>query len=195
MTSPKLPQLDKPSIKILEDILKTTRSTGEGVDAVYYRAQHDDQLERLDKLERKGLLHKNIDKYWVSLCGLTLVNDAESKVLMENCENIFSILRKHYKSRPRDKMMVVDLANVSKLTFKEAAECLGYMVQVPWAGSHTSLFNNPAEAFIFPSESILPYKNFQEIVEEDIKRQIECEAQLSGQYNTGIFPSTFSQKV
>src|SRR3989442_12201510 len=102
MSSSQIPQLDEPSIKLLDDILRTTRSTGEGVDTIYYRAQHEEQLELLDKLERTGLLQKNSGQYWVSLPGLLHVNDAESKVLIQNCEKIFLILRNHYKSRPKD---------------------------------------------------------------------------------------------
>src|SRR5438552_3058066 len=176
MGSPKSSRPDDPSIKILEDILKMTRSNGEGVDAVFYRAQHDDQLDRLTKLERNGLLRKHDDKYWVSLYGLTLVNDKESKVLLENCGKIFSVLRSHYKSQPKNKMMLVGLVSLSNLTLKETAECLGYMIQAPWAGSYTTSFSNPAEAFVHPSEEILRYKSFREIIAEVIRWQTERDA-------------------
>ncbi len=173
--------------------MERTRSTGIGVDALYYRAQNDDHLDLLDKLERTGLLRKELDKYLVSLYGLTLLDDEQTKTLMGNIEKLFSILKSHYKAQPRAKLMVAELARMANLSYKETAECLSYMVQAHWTGTHTSVFDNPAEAFISASETILRYKDFKELVAEVIRLQIQREE--SAQSTREWFHSDLQQET
>ena len=186
--------LDQRLKEILRDILDSTQSTGTGVDATYYRAQHDDQLDVLDKLQKNGFLRKELDKYWVSLYGLTLLDSEKAKALVENFEKIFSELKKRYKEKPKDKVMVADLANLSNLTFKETAECLGYMIQAHWLGGYTNSFDNPSEAYIQPSEEVLRHKSFKEIIAGVIRLQTEREAQ-SPQYVPGQFFSAYPHET
>ncbi len=155
--------LDQSSIQALVDILNVTRSTGEGVDVVDYRAQHEDQRTLLDELERNEYLCKVNEKYWITLNGLTVLNNQDVKDLLERCEKIFLVLRNHYKATPKENMKVVDLANAADLTFKETAECLGYMMKAWCWSSYSNSFQDPAEAFIRPSERILDHKTFQEV--------------------------------
>src|SRR2546425_8146744 len=151
VNSTKLQPLDENSIRVLEGIFSTSSSLRDGVDAIVYRAQHEEELELLDNLERKGYLRKDYNqKYWVTLCGLTVLGDS-SKDLLGRCENLFSFLRAYYKSKPKEKIKVVDLASAVKLTREDVSECLGYMIEASCWGAHSNDFSS-ADAFLQPSE-------------------------------------------
>jgi len=166
--SPRFPRLDILSKKVLEDIRQRTESTAVGVDATYYRAQHGDQLDLLDRLDRLGFLRKDQDKYWVTLQGLILLKDEKSKDLLENCERIFVRLKQHYESSPKTKIMIVDLAGIAKMSYGQTAMCLGYMCEFHFWGGYTNSFENPKESYVIPAETILRYKSFKEIIDESI---------------------------
>ena len=152
----------------MEDIRKQIELAGIGVDAISYRAQHEELLDSLDELQRLGLLRREQDRYWVTFQGLLLLKDDKSRVLLQNCERIFQELRNHYKSNPRKRLLVTELAQLANVTFRQAAECLGYMCESYSLGSHTTEFDNPSEAFIEPAETILRHKSFREIISESI---------------------------
>lgn len=183
--------LDKASLQVLAEIVKITRSTGEGVDRQSYRAQHGSDLDRLDNLERTGFLRKDLQKYWVSLHGLTLLSDRQSRALLANCERLFSRLKKRYIANPKEIIKVSELAKSTRMSFKNAAECLGYMVQVSWTGSHSSEFTDPKNANIQSAETILRFENFKGIVAEAIRLQAK-QAQPVNLGFDGLFPSSGS---
>lgn len=161
-------RLDGPSKNILVDITQQVGSSGLGVNATDYRAQHGEDLDLLDKLERVGFLRKEQDKYWVTFQGLRLLKDEKFNSLFGNCENIFAVLKLHYKAKPKKQILVADLAGTAKLSFGQAAECLGYMCEFHFWGSHSNSFDNPAVSFVEPAETILRYSSFKEIVDESI---------------------------
>lgn len=181
------PILDGLSRTVLVDIAQQG-SAGAGVNATYYRAQHSEYLDLLDKLERVGFLRKELDRYWVTFQGLILLEDEKSNALFRNCENIFAVLQQHYKSKPKTKMLVADLAGIAKLSFGQAAECLGYMCEFHFMGSHSTFFDDPAISFVEPAETILRYSSFKEIVDESILLKQKQEQEISSR-NYKILPS------
>ena len=166
--STRFPRLDNFSKTVLEDIRQKTESTAVGVDATYYRAQHGDQLDLLDKLDGLGFLRKDQDKYWVTLQGLILLKDEKSKDLLESCERIFVRLKQHYESSPKTKMMIVDLAAIVKMSYGQTAVCLGYMCEFHFWGGYSNSFENPKESYVIPAEIILRYKSFKALLSKII---------------------------
>jgi hypothetical protein len=185
-------RLDGPSRDVLGDIRHKIELAGTGVDATYYRAQHREHLDLLDKLERLGFLRKDQDKYWVTFYGLILLKDEKSKRLLKNCEQIFYLLQAHYEAHPKTKAMVLDLARSAELSYSQVAECLGYMCESYSMGSRSGSFDNPSEAFIEPGETILRYKKFKEIIDEGIDlKQKQYASKFSAQF---IFDSSKSSR-
>ncbi|MDC4203304.1 MAG: hypothetical protein MPW13_02725 [Candidatus Manganitrophus sp.] len=179
------PQLDQYSIQILLDLLNKAGS--EGVDVVYYRIQHEDQRDLLDKLETEEYLKKENEKYWVTLNGLIVMKDQQyAKDLLERCEKIFSVLRNHYKAKPKDNIKVIDIAYTTGLTFNQTIECLGYMKQAWFWSGWSNDVQDVAVAFVKPSEKILDHKTFKEVAIE-LKR-------LRDRRHESITPITFSAK-
>lgn len=168
--------LDQDAVGILKEIFELTRSSGDTVDAVSFRAHHEDGMELLDQLERNGYLRKQDDRYRVTLVGLTTISDSTTKMFFDHFEKIFAVLRKHYKSTPKDGIKVVDLASKAGLTFEETADCLIYMLDGIWWASHSIDLRSP-DAFVKPSESILRYKASPEAIAQLLKWHDDREAQ------------------
>lgn len=192
--------LDTESLSILEGIFKLTKETNTGVDAPSYRANHEDQLDILDKLERDGFLRKENEKYWVSLVGLSLLDDQKAKDLFSKFEKLFDVLRKYYKTNQRDQLKLTELADIVQMPVDEVRECLSYMIEGSWWGGRSSDFYGTQEAFIKPSESILKYKSFHDVIAQ---MQEWMSRRISGRINQekslaegrGLFPNMFKNRI
>lgn len=158
--------VDSTSAEILADILPATESSQDGVDAVFYRAQHETHLDLLDELERKGYLIKRNERYLLTLCGLLALNDPRNSELIERFEKLFALLRDHYRSKPKEAIKVRDLASSAGLTFEKTAKCLDYMIEGNWWQGHSNDFHDPEKASVHPSEWILKYKTFQDVIRQ-----------------------------
>lgn len=156
--------LDDESLSILKDIFRLTQEACAGVDAPNFRANHEDSLDVLNRLESYGLLRKDNERYWVSLVGLPLLSDQEADALLLTFEKLFAALRHFYKSNQRDQLSLADLAKIVKVPLDEVRRCLSYMVEGSWWGGRSTDFYASAEAFIKPSEAILGYKTFHDVI-------------------------------
>lgn len=90
MSKPLAQLLDNESLSILKDIFRLTQEGDAGVDAPNYRAQHEDRLEALSRLESYGLLRKDNERYQVSLVGPPLLGDQEADALLATFEQLFA---------------------------------------------------------------------------------------------------------
>ena len=179
--------LDQESIQILLEIFNSTMSTGDGVDSIVYRAQHDYQLNLLDELEQKRYLRKDgAGRYFITLYGLSILEDKNVEELFVRFEKLFSILREHYKGKPKEELKLIDLASISELRSKEVIECLGYMIEGSFWSSHSNDLQNP-DACVKPSERILRYQTFKDVVSEIRRWRDEQETQLSRKDYASIF--------
>lgn len=172
------PRVDTTSKTILEDIRQKIESTALGLDATHYRAQHGNQLDLLDQLERRGFLRKDMDKYWVTFQGLVVINDHKTQELLRSCERVFDSLKVHYRSNPKTQILIADLAKQIGMPYGQVAICLGYMCEFHFWGAHTNSFENPSEAYVSPAETILRYRNFKEIVDQTILAKQQHETSL-----------------
>lgn len=152
--------------EILREIRESNMARGCGVEAKRYRAGHEDYRAVLDELETRKLLRREQDKYWVSLNGISLLDDIVSRELFERFEKLFSILREQYKANLDAGLLVADLASMAQLSYESTAESLGYMVEIYCWGSRSTSFDDPLNARISPSEHILDYKTFKEFAAE-----------------------------
>ncbi len=143
----------------------------EGVDALHYRANHPEQIDLLNNLERDDLVKRENDIYRMRLTGLVLLSDSNEYVgnLISKFETLFNILKSHYKTNQRDYMKVAELASLSGFAQEEVKECLSYMIVAPvWAG-HSTDFYIDKDPGIRPSEEIVKYNNFQEAIDRVLK--------------------------
>lgn len=156
--------LDTESLSIMRDIFNLTQETSAGVDMLNYRANHEDQLDVIDKLESSGFLRKENERYWVSLIALPLLEERKAKDLLSSFEKIFDALRRFYKSNQRDQLKLTDIAGIVQLPLNEIRECLSYMVEGSWWGGRSTDFYATEDTFIKPSEATLKYKTFHDVI-------------------------------
>lgn len=159
-------ELEPKTKRILSDILVATRSVREGVDALKYRASHVDQLDSLDQLEGVGYLRRENDKYWVSLTALPQLDDEKANHLLKLSEQVFASLKTYYQENQRDQIKLTDLAKRVGLDLGDVQECLSYMVEGSWWGSRTTDFFSTEDPHIKPSEAILRYSNFYDVINQ-----------------------------
>ena len=85
------------AMEMLREIREINMARGCGVEEKRYRAEHEDYRAVLDELEIRRMLRKEQGKYWISLNGISRLDDIVSKELYDRFEKIFSILREQYK--------------------------------------------------------------------------------------------------
>ncbi|MEK7761543.1 MAG: DUF4145 domain-containing protein [Nitrospirota bacterium] len=159
-------ELDSNLKDILSDILETTTSVRDGIDALQYRATHDKQINLLDQLEQDGYLRRQNDRYRVSLTALVQLDDPKAREILECAELVFAVLKTYYKENQRDHIKVVDLAKRTERDLDEIKECLSYMVEGSWWGSHTTDFFDSKDSHVKPAESILKFGSFQDVINQ-----------------------------
>jgi hypothetical protein len=162
--------IDTISAEILLNIFHQCLNNKGLIDAVSYRAEHEDWIEKLNELEQRQLLKREDNSYRITFIVLTLLEDNDILIERNRCESVFNILRSHYKNSAT--------RNEGKL-LKELSKDLGFshdqMVQTIlyfrdasslWLGGSTSNFNDPESAYVKPSEAIITCKSFNDLIEK-----------------------------
>ena len=151
-------------IALASEILEQSMRAGK-VDAVRFRATHDEHLDCLDRLEKVQFLRRNIDNsYTISLYGILNIDNSITKKLRRNFEILFAILRRRYKENPGVSCFVSELQIESKLSMSQTVGALQYMLDASIAGYSTDLTG--PNAYVIPSESVLRFKSFNDALEQ-----------------------------
>jgi uncharacterized protein (TIGR02391 family) len=161
-------KLDQLSKSLLEKIFRANVANSKGVDAIRFRAEHHKHLDLLDALESAGYLERRENKYKLRLLALLYHFDSvdEVQVLLHRCDHLFQVLRQYYIEHPGEKLSLNDLSKISGIPRKDIDIALSYMVEAPIFGGWTTNFHEFEDAYITPSEWILRYQKFGEILEQ-----------------------------
>ena len=95
--------------KLLIDIFLQIFEGSKEINALKYRADHENQLAELDALERMEFLERKDNKYYISLLALAELEPEHeiAKSFLSKCEHIFNISRSSYKKYPGEKINIV----------------------------------------------------------------------------------------
>lgn len=157
-------RLNKESLALLNDIFNRKKSVAGGVNALQYRANNDNKIELLDRLEEDGFLRKENGQYCLKLASLMLLENETKQKYLKNFEIIFSKLKGFYKSNQVDPIRLSTLAELTNLSVDDLADSLFYMIEGSWWAGHSDLYSK--EAFVRPSESILKYGTFNDVIKQ-----------------------------
>jgi len=159
--------MDQLSKSLLEKVFKANLVNPKGISAKKFRAEHHKALDLLDGLESAGYLEKRDDKYKVALFVLVDLLDSvtEVKDLLNRCDYIFQVLQQHYTDHLGESISLNDLSIISSLPREDINIALSYMIEAPIFGGWTIDFCEVKEAKITPSEPILRYKKFGEVLD------------------------------
>ena len=161
-------KLDQLSKSLLGKIFRASVANSKGINATRFRAEHHKHLDLLDALESAGYLERRENKYNLKLLTLLELLDSVGEVegLLYRCDNLFQVLRQYYIEHPGESIGLNVLSEISGMQRKDINIGLSYMIEAPIFGAWTTNFYEFEDANITPSERILRYQNFREILEE-----------------------------
>lgn len=165
MEARQMHKLNDKELNIIRDIFCLTRKLRDGVDVLNYRANNETNLDLFDQLERDGYLRKENEKYWISLTALVQLHDENAELIIKRSETIFKTLKAYYKENQREQLKLKDLAERLGISIEDVRESLSYMVEGSWWGSHSDFYSSQ-DAHIKPSESILRYEKFSDVINQ-----------------------------
>jgi hypothetical protein len=153
--------------KLLSDIFSTCLNLRGGINRSRFRVDNEEFIPNLDRLERDGYILRSDNEYLITL--LSLIHLAEQNTdaqnLLKECGAIFAYLKTSYKDNLERRIPVSEIAQKTALSEDDAAMALKFMVQAPTGLGYSTNATNRIEA-VSPSEGILRYKSFHEVVRQ-----------------------------
>jgi hypothetical protein len=160
--------LDSQTREILSDLYHMSLRNNDHVDAVSYRVDHEDWIERLAELEQRRYIVLEGEHYRVSFGTLTLLDTEEANAELKRCERIFEILRDHFKNPVTRKTSkrVIELAEDLGVSYEETICSILYFLDATpfWSGGHSNNWEDRETANVYPSEEIIKIKSFSNLV-------------------------------
>lgn len=168
MSNPNNKFSDRHHLEVLENVFSTSIADRDAAEVPSYRADHEDWIPILLRLENEQFLCQENNIYRVTLCGISHLKSDIAKAILSNCEKIFNVLRHHYKNKNtrKEKKLIADIAKDTKLSFDETVDCLKYFLDSPSGTGHSTILNDAHESYLQPTEAILTYKTFDDLLQQ-----------------------------
>jgi len=144
-------------------------------DAPSFRADNEELMSALDRLEQTPFLRREGDNYHLRMAALKEVADERARTILDDCGRILEILRTQYKNKEARKSQrkLVDLSDETHLPFERVRLCVGLLLDESWAWAQgwKGPPAPPEEWFMVPGENILRYKSIDVLMTE-LDRQV-----------------------
>jgi hypothetical protein len=156
--------------KLLNDVFSASLKFPNGINAARFRADNEKFIPELDELERLSYVQRRNDLYSITLLALAYLakENPNAQSIVQKCGLIFALLQGHYRDNLGEKITVPDIARNTGLSVDDVRTALRIIIQAPILGSHTSDVTKEG-AFVAPSENILKYTTFEDILNERIE--------------------------
>jgi len=153
--------------KLLNEIFSASLKSPNGVNALRFRADNEQYLSEIDQLEHFGYMERKNDRYFMKPLAFAQLakENPDASSMVHICSLVFALLRSMYKDNPGQKITVPDIAKNTGLSEDNVRVALTIIIQTPILGSYASDLTT-GDAFIAPSENILKYKSFEDILQE-----------------------------
>lgn len=161
-----MPALTDLHKKILLELFLADASVPGGVERLKFRAHHADQLDAITSLESDGYIRNNQDRYRISLIGLAELDAPEIVALLENAEKLYDQLKKHYRERQNEPVLIRVLAERSDVSDEAARSAFPYMIEAPWYAGNSANFPAGHDAAVCVDEKVLTFVTFQDAIAE-----------------------------
>lgn len=165
--------MDELKIVLLKKIFLFDDNAFKGANAAKFRADNYEHLDLIDDLENEGYIDKKDNFYYLRLIALEKIRSTLPEIndLLDNCEKVFQVLHEHYRKNPNQPFKNNNLIKLVDKTREEINLCLFYFLQAGILGSYKTDVSAD-DAYVNPSERILRYKNFQQIIEKRKKSSL-----------------------
>lgn len=160
--------MDPLDISLIRELLNTALDPRSGIKAKEFRAKHEDHLDALDRLERSPYIEKKDNLYHLKLLALAEFkgDDARIETLLHQCDQVFCLLRTMYKKCTDAPVTLKEIIQKTDIPESQLRLVLTYLVDAPIWGGHTSDLLCSQEVHIIPSERILRYKTFDDVIQQ-----------------------------
>lgn len=159
-------KLGRKAKAILSEVLVQGTMAPAGVEAAWFRAQRESELDLMDELERDGFLRREEGRYLVSLTALPHIRHPLAKEALTAFERIFSALRHSYRDQLASPVRIDELAKDLGLEEQRVRVWLNYMVEGSWWGGRSTDLLSSQDATISPSEAILKFRRFRDVIKQ-----------------------------
>lgn len=159
-------KLGRKAKAILGEVFFLCSSAPRGVEAAWFRAQREIDLDLLDELERDGFLRREEGRYLVSLTALPHIRHPLAREALDGFEKVFAALRDSYRAQLSKSVPVRTLAKSLGLEEHKVRVWLNYMVEGSWSSSRSSDLLGAEDATIAPAESILKWRRFRDVIKQ-----------------------------
>ena len=159
--------------KLLTDIFSASLKSPKGINSARFRADNEQFIPELDKLEILGYLQRRNDLYSINPLALAYLakENTDAQSIVQKCGFVFALLKSDYRDNLGKVISVSDIARKTGLSVDDVWVALSFIIQIPILKSYSI-----KEELIAPSESILKYKSFEDILFKlDIEQGIRDE--------------------
>jgi hypothetical protein len=153
--------------KLLNDIFSAFLNSPDGIRAARFRADNEQFISNLNELERLGYVQRRDKLYSISLLSLAHLakDNPDAQTIVQNCGLVFALLQGYYRDNLDEKIKFPEIARGTGLSIYDVIMALRFITQTSILGGY-SLDLTGGTAFVAPSENILKYKSFEDILKE-----------------------------
>lgn len=159
-------KLGRKAKAILAEVFFQGSMAPAGVEAAWFRAKRESELDLMDELERDGFLRREEGRYLVSLTALPHIRHPLSKEAFSAFEKIFSALKDNYREHLSTPVHIDELAKKIGLNEQRVRVWLNYMIEGSWWGGRTTDLLGSEDAAITPSEAVLKIRKFRDVIKQ-----------------------------
>ncbi len=185
-------ELDTISKELLSDIFSAYLNSPEGVEALRFRVDNEEFLSEIDQLQSLDFIERRGNRDFIRLLALIQLagENREAEIMLHNCSLVFDLLRGAYKKNPGKKVRSRDISKSIGYSQDDIGSVLNILVQTSiwggYSGNHSS-----ENAWVIPSESILKYKSFEDILQETQEQsKRKTSKQQESKQNTRVITKT-----
>lgn len=150
--------------RLLYDIFVACLKSPKGTNRARFRADNAEFIPELDRLEILGYLQRRNDLYSINPLALADLakEDPDAQSMVQECEIIFALLQRNYKDN-LGKIIISfsDIAKETGLFVDDVRVAFSFIVQIPILKSYSV-----EKELVAPSEGILRYKSFEDVLKE-----------------------------
>ena len=153
---------------LIKELLYLSIDNRSGINAKEFRAKHEEHLDILDQLEQSLYIEKKDNLYHVKLLTLAEFKDDDSKfeTIFRQCEQVFCFLSAMYKERTDAPVTLKEIIQKTEIPESQLRLALTYLLDAPIWGGRTSDLLHSEEVHIAPSERVLRYKTFNDVIQQ-----------------------------
>lgn len=165
--------LDKEDTLLLTNIFLASLKAPNGLlDAPRFRADNDQYIRELDKLEQLGYVNRQDKIYSIkprAIAYLAKHKNINAQTMLQNCSQVFEFLRNNYKNNLLEPIAIQNIIESTGLSRSDIGVALSIIIQAPIIHRHSRDSNTGMISEVTPTDNILRYMSFEDVLKEQEK--------------------------